>query len=213
MNRDLDAIRREYLQGGLRRRDLPADPLDLFHRWQAQAVDAGLIDPTAMVLATVDGAGRPSQRIVLLKGVDANGFIFYTNFASRKGRELAANPQVSLLFPWHLLERQVKVRGKAEYLTPAESARYFASRPRDSQLAAWASRQSEPIPSRDTLIDRLDRIRERYVDCEVPLPEFWGGIRVKPEEIEFWQGGAMRLHDRFRYTRGAHGWQYTRLAP
>src|SRR5690606_24982423 len=155
----------------------------------------------------------PSQRTVLLKGAADDGFVFYTNCASRKGRELAANPQVSLLFPWHILERQGKVRGRAEHISREESARYFASRPRHSQLAAWASRQSEPMPSRDMLIDRLDRIRERYVDSEVPLPEFWGRIRVKPEEIEFWQGGAMRLHDRFRYTRGAHGWQYTRLAP
>lgn len=213
MSTDLDTIRREYLQGGLHRRDLPEDPLELFRRWQKQTLDAGLVDPTAMVLATVDGAGRPSQRIVLLKGIDDGGFVFYTNFASRKGRELAANPQVSLLFPWHILERQVKVGGRAEHISREESSRYFASRPRDSQLAAWASRQSEPIPSRDMLIDRLDRIRERYVDSEVPLPEFWGGIRVKPEEVEFWQGGAMRLHDRFRYTRAAHGWQYTRLAP
>ena len=213
MNTELDAIRREYLRGGLRRRDLPTNPLDLFRRWQAQTLESGMIDPTAMVLATVDATGQPSQRIVLLKGLDEDGFVFYTNYASRKARELAHNAQVSLLFPWHLLERQVKVCGRAELLGREASARYFATRPRDSQLAAWASRQSETIASRDALLDRLERIRERYADSEVPLPEFWGGIRVRPEEIEFWQGGAMRLHDRFRYTRRDAGWHVSRLAP
>lgn len=211
---EFDKIRREYLQGGLRRKDLPENPHVLFERWQEQIITCQLLDPTAMVLATVDAQGQPSQRIVLLKQLDARGFVFFTNYGSRKAQELAANAQVSLLFPWHAMERQVKVCGRAEKVSAAESATYFATRPRDSQLAAWASRQSSSIGSRSTLMDQLGAMKEKFNEIEVPLPEFWGGIRVVPHELEFWQGGANRLHDRFVYTLQTTGaWQIERLAP
>ena len=210
----LDQIRREYLQGGLRREDLPADPLALFETWQKQAIACGLTDPTAMVIATVGPNGQPSQRLVLLKQLDGRGFVFYTNYGSRKAREIAGNPRVSLLFPWHGMERQVKVTGTAEKVSVAESVKYFMTRPRDSQLAAWASEQSAPLGSREVLMTQLARMKEKFAQGEVPLPDFWGGIRVYPRELEFWQGGANRLHDRFQYTRqdGAE-WRIQRLAP
>jgi pyridoxamine 5'-phosphate oxidase len=210
----LDQIRREYLQGGLRREDLPADPLALFETWQQQAIACGLTDPTAMVVATVSPDGQPSQRLVLLKQLDARGFVFYTNYGSRKAREIAGNPHVSLLFPWHGMERQVKVTGTAAKVSAAESVKYFMTRPRDSQLAAWASEQSAPLSSREVLMTQLARMKEKFAQGEVPLPDFWGGMRIYPNEIEFWQGGAGRLHDRFQYTR-QHGdeWRIQRLAP
>lgn len=210
----LDQIRREYLQGGLRRDDLPDDPLVLFETWQAQAIACGLPDPTAMVVATVAEGGQPSQRLVLLKQLDARGFVFFTNYGSRKAREIAGNAQVSLLFPWHGMERQVRVCGRAEKVSVAESLRYFTSRPRDSQLAAWASQQSTPLTSRDFLMHQLAHMKEKFAQGAVPLPDFWGGIRVSPHEIEFWQGGAARLHDRFQYSRSdGAAWQIQRLAP
>ncbi|MEY3659330.1 MAG: pyridoxamine 5'-phosphate oxidase [Pseudohongiellaceae bacterium] len=210
----LDQLRREYLRGGLRRRDLPEDPFALFARWLQQAIEAGIADPTAMVLATVAADGQPSQRIVLLKGVDVAGFVFYTNYLSRKGQEIAGSAQVSLLFPWHMLERQVKVTGVAARLDEAASTDYFASRPRDSQLAAWASPQSEPLPSRAALLARLESVKTRFGDGPVPRPPHWGGFRVQPHSIDFWQGGAHRLHDSFRYAReGTGAWQLTRVAP
>jgi pyridoxamine 5'-phosphate oxidase len=210
----LDQIRREYLQGGLRREDLPADPLVLFETWQRHAIACGLTDPTAMVVATVGPDGQPSQRLVLLKQLDARGFVFFTNYGSRKAREIAGNPRVSLLFPWHGMERQVKVSGTAEKVSVAESVKYFMSRPRDSQLAAWASEQSAPLSSRDVLMTQLARMKEKFAQGAVPLPDFWGGIRVYPRELEFWQGGANRLHDRFLYTRhDGDQWRIQRLAP
>lgn len=210
----LDQIRREYLQGGLRREDLPADPLTLFETWQKQAITCGLADPTAMVIATVGADGQPSQRLVLLKQLDARGFVFYTNYGSRKAREIAGNARVGLLFPWHGMERQVRVTGIAEKVGVAESVKYFMSRPRDSQLAAWASEQSAPLGSRAVLMAQLARMKEKFAQGEVPLPDFWGGIRVHPNEIEFWQGGANRLHDRFQYTRqDGDSWRIQRLAP
>ncbi|MEY4642808.1 MAG: hypothetical protein RLZZ227_2802 [Pseudomonadota bacterium] len=209
----LDQIRRDYLQGGLRRDELPADPLALFETWQQQAIACGLADPTAMVVATVAADGQPSQRIVLLKQLDARGFVFYTNYGSRKASEIAGNPKVSLLFPWHDMERQVKVRGTAEKISVAESLKYFMTRPRESQLAAWASQQSAPIESRTFLMNQFARMKEKYAHGEVPLPDFWGGIRVFPHDIEFWQGGGGRLHDRFRYARAGNQWQIERLAP
>jgi pyridoxamine 5'-phosphate oxidase len=211
---ELDRIRREYLQGGLRRNDLPEHPLQLFDTWQQQIIESGLLDPTAMVLATVASDGQPSQRIVLLKQLDEQGFVFYTNHGSRKAREIAGNAQVSLLFPWHGFERQVKVCGRAEQVALKESLRYFATRPRDSQLAAWASQQSSPINSRSFLMNQLAHMKEKFAKGEVPLPDFWGGIRVVPHEIEFWQGGAGRLHDRFRYRlQNDQQWLIERLAP
>lgn len=210
----LEDFRRDYLQGGLRRDDLPAAPLTLFALWQKQAIDSGLLDPTAMVVATVAADGQPSQRIVLLKQLDERGFVFYTNYNSRKAQEIAANSRVSLLFPWHTMERQVKVTGVAEKVPVLESLKYFATRPRDSQLAAWASPQSSAISSRTFLLNQLAQMRDKFQQGEVPLPDFWGGYRVIPGEIEFWQGGAGRLHDRFKYCRQAdNSWQISRLAP
>jgi pyridoxamine 5'-phosphate oxidase len=211
---NLEQLRREYLQGGLRRPDLPDSPYVLFERWMEQAIAAELPDPSAMVLATVDGGGQASQRIVLLKHQDEKGFVFYTNYASRKAHEISGNTKVSLLFPWHALERQVKVCGHAERVSLSESARYFASRPRESQLAAWASKQSTGIPGRDFLMARLERMKEQFGSGEVPLPDFWGGFRIVPHEIEFWQGGSARLHDCFSYRlRNDGGWSIQRLAP
>lgn len=211
---NLEQFRREYLQGGLRRNDLPDDPFVLFAAWQQQAIESGLVDPTAMALATVDADGQPSQRIVLLKNLDERGFVFYTNYQSRKAREMEGNAKVALLFPWHVMERQVRVCGAVEKVSMLESAKYFASRPRDSQLAAWASQQSSSLSSRQLLLGQLARMREKFGNGEVPLPDFWGGYRVIPHEIEFWQGGGNRLHDRFQYRRQPDdGWDIKRLAP
>lgn len=211
---DLKDLRREYVRGGLHLKDLAADPISQFERWMAQAVEAEIPDPTAMTLASVAPDGQPSQRIVLLKGLDRHGFVFYTNLRSRKGRELQANPKVSLHFPWHALERQVSLTGQAKQLDGEEALAYFRRRPRESQLAAWASRQSQPVASREKLMARFEEMQERFSEEDIPLPEFWGGFRVKPQQIEFWQGGAHRLHDRFQYTLEADGnWRIDRLEP
>ena len=211
---NLEQFRREYLKGGLRSKDLPATPLELFEIWQQQAIESGLIDPTAMIVATVSAQGQPSQRTVLLKHLDDSGFVFYTNYGSRKAREIAENHRVSLLFPWHPLERQVKVCGTATKVSLAESVRYFASRPRESQLAAWASQQSRKLSTREFLLTQLEHMKQKYAHGEVPLPDFWGGFRVVPHDIEFWQGGANRLHDRFEYRlQPEGGWTVERLAP
>ncbi|WP_339616547.1 pyridoxamine 5'-phosphate oxidase [uncultured Gilvimarinus sp.] len=210
----LEQMRREYTRGGLRRTDLAGDPLAQFRHWFDEAVEAGLGDPTAMVLATVAESGQPSQRIVLLKRLDELGFVFYTNRASRKGGELAHSHLASLLFPWHPLDRQVKVAGRVEVLGQADAEAYFASRPRESQLAALASQQSEVIESRDALMAEFNELNERYADQPIPLPPHWGGYRVVPTEVEFWQGGAHRLHDSFRYRLTDAGeWHIERLAP
>jgi len=211
---DIENFRREYLQGGLSREDLQDDPIAQFNTWLSQAVESGIGDPTAMVVSTVSAEGKPSQRIVLLKHVDDDGFIFYTNYGSRKAKEIEDNNKVSLLFPWNKLDRQVKVGGTAEKISVAESAKYFMSRPRDSQLAAWASKQSRKIISREFLLTQLANMKEKFADGEVPLPDFWGGIRVRPHEIEFWQGGEHRIHDRFEYCLQNDGsWEISQLAP
>ncbi len=210
----IENFRREYIAGGLKREDLQADPLEQFHIWLDQIIASGLRDPTAMVVGTVAGDGQPSQRIVLLKHYDANGFIFYTNYGSRKAQEIEGNDKVSLLFPWNALDRQVKVCGRAEKISATESLKYFLTRPRDSQLAAWASEQSRKITSRDFLMTQLVRMKHKYAKGEVPLPDFWGGIRIIPHEVEFWQGGEHRLHDRFVYElQGDSSWTIHRLAP
>jgi len=211
---NIDQIRREYLKGGLRREDLDSDPLAQFQKWLTQAIDSGLPDPTAMCLATVSAAGRPSQRIVLLKYFDERGLVFFTNYGSRKAKEIAANPNVSLHFPWQMFERQVMINGTAEKVSTRESVKYFLSRPKESQLGAWASDQSMPISSRMLLEQKFAEMKQKFSKGEIPVPSFWGGYRVIPEEYEFWQGGARRLHDRFSYQRDNQGqWHIERLAP
>jgi pyridoxamine 5'-phosphate oxidase len=210
---DLESLRRDYLRGGLDYGDLEADPFRQFEKWMQQAIDLQFSDPTAMTVATVAADGQPSQRIVLLKQFNDRGFVFYTNFNSRKAKELDANPRISLHFPWHEIDRQVKVCGTAERLPTTESLKYFVSRPRDSQLAAHASPQSQVLTSRGMLMNQFESIKQKFKAGDVPLPDFWGGYRVKPAEIEFWQGGASRLHDRFRYTLRDNQWQIDRLAP
>lgn len=214
MDVNLQNLRREYLKGGLERDQLADDPIMQFERWMEQTVAADIPDPNAMTIATVDATGQPSQRIVLLKGVDQRGFVFYTNLRSRKAQELKQNPKVSLHFPWHFLERQVKICGVAEPLSTAESLNYFLSRPRESQLAAWASQQSRPISSRALLLQQFEAMKNKFRHGEIPLPDFWGGFRVKPHQMEFWQGGAHRLHDRFQYSLQDDGqWSIERLEP
>ncbi len=210
-----DQFRREYTAGGLERSMLDACPLRQFEQWLQQAVTAGLGDPTAMVLATVDAQhGTPWQRIVLLKGLSHGGFVFYTNYNSAKARDISASPVASLLFPWNELDRQVIVAGRVEKMSAAESAAYFITRPRESQIAAWASRQSRPISARAVLERQVRSIREKFGKGEIPVPDFWGGYRVLPQRIEFWQGGEHRLHDRFLYTRSGEGdWHIEQLQP
>ncbi len=211
---DLESVRREYLQGGLHREDLQDNPIAQFNQWMAEALKMELRDPTAMTLSTASVDGQPSQRIVLLKRMEDNAFVFFTNYRSRKAREINANNKVSLHFPWHDIERQVKVCGTAEKLSTAESVGYFVSRPRESQIAAWASSQSEAISSKSLLLNQFESLKQKFARGEVPLPDFWGGYRVVPHEIEFWQGGRHRLHDRFHYRLQENGhWQIQRLAP
>ncbi|MGC0903741.1 pyridoxamine 5'-phosphate oxidase [Pantoea agglomerans] len=206
-------LRREYTRGGLRRKDLPDDPIALFEQWLSQACEAKLPDPTAMTVATVDEQGQPWQRIVLLKHYDAQGMVFYTNLGSRKALQLAHNPHISLHFPWHYLERQVMVLGEVEKLSPLEVLKYFHSRPRDSQIGAWVSKQSSRISARGILEGKFLELKQKFQQGEVPLPSFWGGYRVKFHTMEFWQGGEHRLHDRFIYQRDHDGWKIDRLAP
>lgn len=207
-------VRRQYTQGNLLEQDLTEHPIELFKKWLGMAIDANISDPTAMTVATVDADGQPSQRIVLLKDYSADGFVFYTNLGSRKAKELAQNPKISLHFPWHFMERQVRILGVAKKLSAAQNAKYFLSRPKDSQLAAWASQQSQPISSRELLMTQFSQMKEKFANKSVPLPDFWGGFKVEPRLIEFWQGGADRLHDRFEYTRtNTDSWQVQRLMP
>jgi pyridoxamine 5'-phosphate oxidase len=214
MELKLDDFRREYTQGGLELGDLAASPFEQFNRWMEQTIKSGMPDPNAMTIATVDASGQPSQRIVLLKHLDEKGFVFYTNLNSRKAQDLKQNPKISLHFPWYFLERQVKVCGVVEPLSTAEVLKYFISRPRDSQLGAWASYQSKPISSRALLMQQFEAMKNKFAKGEIPLPDFWGGFRVKPHQIEFWQGGAARLHDRFEYNLQTDGgWAIQRLEP
>lgn len=193
---------------------LPADPMELFDAWMAEVVAAGLPEPTAMVLSTVSADLRPRARMVLLKASGPDGFTFYTNRASRKGRDLAEVPRACLLFPWYPIQRQVIVEGPVSALTSDESEPYFHSRPRGSQLGAWASRQSTTLASRAELEDRYAELDRRWPEgTEVPMPDFWGGYRLTPLRMEFWQGRTSRLHDRFRYTSEQGSWRARRLAP
>lgn len=207
-------FRARVMAAGLDRPDLDPDPIVQFERWYAQTVASGLPEPNAMSVATVDADGQPSLRTVLLKLYDADGFVFFTNYNSRKARQIDANDRVALLFPWVALARQVKVLGHAARIPTAESLKYFATRPRGSQIGAWSSPQSQVIGSRSLLEQKVAEIKRRFADGEVPLPNFWGGYRVVPDSIEFWQGRDSRLHDRFRYTRREGGdWRIERLAP
>lgn len=211
---DIKGLRKEYANPVLNREMLATDPLRQFERWFNDACANELLEPNAMTLATVGTDGQPTLRTVLLKLFDQNGFVFFTNYGSRKARQIEENRQVALLFPWIKLARQVTVTGLAEKVSAAESARYFASRPRDSQLGAWISRQSSVLSSRQLLMQELDKIKNKFLKGEIPLPDFWGGYRVRPVTIEFWQGQTSRLHDRFLYSRGENGdWTIERLAP
>lgn len=210
---DLRALRHEYAAKGLDEGDLDPDPLVVFRRWFDEAVASGLDEPNAMVVATADADGAPSVRTVLLKGLEDDGFVFYTNHGSRKGRALAAEPRVALLFPWHPLERQVRVEGTAELLPRAEVEAYFAVRPRGSQLGAHASAQSEPVADRAALEAAYAAAEREFEGREVTPPEQWGGYRVRPEVVELWQGRPSRLHDRFEYRRAGDGWSVRRLQP
>ena len=211
---NLAEIRTDYRRGKLEREDLDVDPIGQFNAWMKEACDFRIIEPTAMSLATVGADGRPLLRTVLLKGVDARGFVFFTNLDSRKARQLAQNPNASLMFPWLALERQVVITGQADRLSTAESLRYFLTRPRDSQLSAWASRQSSIISSRKVLEMEWEHLKAKFGAGQIPLPSFWGGYCVHPNTIEFWQGRPNRLHDRFEYTRQAdNSWLLHRLAP
>ena len=189
------------------------DPIEFFRRWWRQAEDAGVLLAESMTLATATPDGRPSARLVLLKDVSEGGFVFFTNYGSRKSQELVANPFAALAFHWAVLQRQVRVEGRVERVSEEESAAYFATRPRGSQVGAWASRQSQPIRQRSDLEAQVEEIRKRFGAGAVPLPPFWGGYRLVPERIEFWQGRADRLHDRVLHTRTADGWQAERLQP
>jgi pyridoxamine 5'-phosphate oxidase len=199
---------------GLEHDDLASSPFDQFERWMEQVITLQQPDPTAMTIATVSNDGQPSQRIVLLKSFDKDGFVFYSNYNSRKGQELEQNPKISAHFPWHCVERQVRICGVAEKISAAQSSKYFASRPRGSQVAAVASQQSEVLSSRGVLLSEYEALTQKFQTGEIPFPDFWGGYRINPTEFEFWQGGADRLHDRFRYLKTAESsWQIDRLAP
>ena len=212
---DPSQLRVDYKRAALSERDAASDPFELFTRWFDEAVAAAIPEPNAMTLATVDAAGRPTARIVLMKGVDARGVVFHTNYDSRKGRDLAANPRAALLFFWVGLERQVRIDGAAERVSAEDSDAYFAARPRGSQISAWASPQSEQLPDRAALERRYAEAEARFAAAgdAVPRPPNWGGYRVVPEAFEFWQGRRSRLHDRIAYRQDAGAWSIGRLAP
>lgn len=206
-------LRQDYTKETLNETDVDPNPFVQFRRWFDQAVNAELPEPNAMTLATASSDGIPAARIVLLKAVDDRGFTFFTNYNSAKGKELEANPQAALVFLWTELERQVRIVGSVEKITPEESDGYFFSRPHNSRLGAWASDQSEVIPNRDVLEERLTALKGEYENREVPRPPHWGGYRVIPREIEFWQGRSSRLHDRLRYRFQNGTWLIDRLSP
>jgi len=210
---DASSLRKEYTSAGLHEADVDRDPIAQFHAWFENVVDAGLHEPNAMILATAARDGRPSARTVLLKGYDQRGFVFYTNYEGRKAIELETNPMCALLFYWGELERQVRIEGRVSRLPGEESDRYFASRPRGSRLGAWASQQTRPVENRKILEERLRALETEYEGREIPRPPFWGGYRVEPETIEFWQGRENRLHDRLVYSRRKEGWKIERLQP
>ncbi len=210
---DLSDLRQEYYNQELDVASSDASPWAQFQKWFEAASNAELLEPNAMVLATVDATGHPSQRTVLLKFFDDHGFVFFTNYGSRKAQQIQGNSQVSLLFQWLPLHRQVEIHGRAERVSTAESLKYFVLRPRGSQLGAWISRQSEVVSSRSVLETKWDEMKRRFGEGEIPLPTFWGGYRVLPTRFEFWQGGAKRLHDRIEYLPSGTSWERHRLSP
>lgn len=210
---DLENLRREYRARPLSRDDLAGDPVVQFQQWFTEALEANVIDPNAMSIATVGDDGQPSLRMVLLKYFDGTGFVFYTNLESRKAREMANNSRVALLFYWAEISRQVRVTGRATRISAAESLRYFLTRPRDSQIGAWVSEQSRAIEGRQFLEARFAELKARFAVGDVPLPAFWGGYRVAIHTVEFWQARENRLHDRFLYSHSGTGWTINRLAP
>ena len=213
MTTKLDEYRSQWMSHGLMRSTLNPNPISQFELWYTQATDSGICEPNAMSLATADADGQPWIRTVLLKLYDETGFVFFTNYESAKAQQINTNNRVALLFPWVALGRQVKISGTAAKIPTVESMKYFASRPRGSQIGAWASHQSQVISSRSLLDAKVDEIKRKFASGEVPLPDFWGGYRVTPFEIEFWQARDSRLHDRFVYTKNDGGWGIERRAP
>lgn len=211
---DLSLMREEFMRVGLHRKDLNPDPFQQFERWFKDTEEAGYRMPNTMTLATVSPDGQPSMRLVLLKFFDSRGFVFYTNYGSKKAKDIEHNPKVALHFPWHDLDRQVRITGKAERVSTAESMKYFLTRPKGSQVGAWVSNQSSVISSRQLLMSEFEKLKRKFENKEVPLPSFWGGYRVIPDSFEFWQGQESRLHDRFLYSLQESGeWLIERLAP
>lgn len=212
-NADPESFRLQAMAEGLDLESLDPDPVRQFERWYRETLSTRIPEPNAMSLATVDAEGQPSLRTVLLKLYDNQGFVFFTNYKSRKAEQIQGNPRVALLFPWVALARQVKILGRAERLSSAESFKYFSTRPRGSQIGAWSSPQSQVIRSRAILEEKVAEMKRKFATGEIPLPDFWGGFRIVPDSIEFWQGRDSRLHDRFRYVREGDDWQILRLAP
>jgi pyridoxamine 5'-phosphate oxidase len=210
---DASSLRKEYTSAGLAKADLDPDPIVQFHEWFEKVIDADLHEPNAMILATATSDGKPSARTVLLKGYDERGFVFYTNYEGRKAGELETNSRCAILFYWGELERQVRIEGRASRLSGEESDAYFAGRPRGSRLGAWASEQSRPVEDRTIVEERVRALEAEYEGREIPRPPFWGGYRVEPDTIEFWQGRESRLHDRLVYLREDGAWRIERLQP
>ncbi|MEM6752684.1 MAG: pyridoxamine 5'-phosphate oxidase [Cyanobacteria bacterium P01_C01_bin.38] len=214
MDKNIADLRQDYTLQGLSETEIDSNPFAQFEEWFSQALNADILEPNAMTVATTTPEGKPSARMVLLKDFDARGFVFYTNYNSHKAQELAENPQAALVFWWAELQRQIRIYGRVEKISDSESDKYFYSRPFSSRLGAWASNQSEVIESREVLEQQLEELKQKYQDREIPRPPHWGGIRVIPAEIEFWQGRSSRLHDRLVYTRMEdNSWKIERLSP